>query len=69
MNADSNWWLRSAGNNSNNACNVNNDGWVNNNYNTNNTNIGVRPDSPYGENTQERFLRAVREVKEPYSHP
>lgn len=45
----SNWRLRSAGNNSNNACNVNNNGGVNNNYNTNKTNKGVRPDSPYFE--------------------
>lgn len=39
------WWLRTR-NNNNNAYNVNNDGEINNN-NLNNTNIGVRPDSPY----------------------
>lgn len=39
-----NWWLRSAGNNSNNAANVKTDGSVNTNgYNVNNTNICVRP--------------------------
>ena len=35
------WWLRSPGNNSNNAANVNNDGNVNNNVN--NDNEAVRP--------------------------
>lgn len=39
------WWPRSPGNNSNNATNVNNDGWGNNNgNNVNNDNNGVRPD-------------------------
>jgi len=38
------WWLRSPGNNSNNAANVNNDGSVNNNgNNVNNDNDAVRP--------------------------
>ena len=38
------WWLRSPGNNSNNAANVNNDGSVNNNgNNVNNDNNAVRP--------------------------
>ena len=39
-----NWWLRSPGNNQNNAMNVNNDGSLNNN-NVNNDNNGVRPAS------------------------
>ena len=39
------WWLRSPGNNQNNAANVNNDGSLNNN-NVNNDNICVRPASP-----------------------
>lgn len=60
-----NWWLRSPGNNSNNASNVNNNGNVNNN-NVNNT-LGIRPDSPFGEIAQERFLCSVRKVKELYS--
>lgn len=39
------WWLRSPGNNSNNAANVNNDGYVNRNgNNVNNDNDAVRPD-------------------------
>ena len=39
------WWLRSPGNNSNNAANVNNNGYVNNNgNNVNNNNNGARPD-------------------------
>ncbi|MDR1712956.1 MAG: DUF6273 domain-containing protein, partial [Coriobacteriales bacterium] len=37
------WWLRSPGNNSNNAANVNNDGNVNTNGNNVNNNNGVRP--------------------------
>jgi hypothetical protein len=38
------WWLRSPGNNDNNAANVNNDGNVNDNgNNVNNENGGVRP--------------------------
>jgi len=38
------WWLRSPGNNSNNASNVNNDGEINTNGNNiNNTSGGVRP--------------------------
>ena len=38
------WWLRSPGNNTNNAANVNNDGSVNNNgNNVNNENEVVRP--------------------------
>lgn len=38
------WWLRSPGNNSNNAANVNNDGSVNyNGNNVNNDNNGIRP--------------------------
>ena len=41
------WWLRSPGNNSNNAAYVNNNGWVNvNGNNVNNDNIGVRPLCP-----------------------
>ena len=41
------WWLRSPGNNSNNAANVNNDGSVNNNgNNVNNDNNAVRPALP-----------------------
>ena len=40
------WWLRSPGNNSNNAAEVNNNGWVNKNgNNVNNNNDGVRPAS------------------------
>lgn len=42
------WWLRSPGNNSNNAANVNNNGYVNTNgNNVNNNNNGVRPDLYY----------------------
>lgn len=51
--------LRSAGNNSNNACNVNSDGDLNNNWNVNNTNNGVRPDSPFCEKKRERFPFSV----------
>ena|GEM_PF-5846270 len=41
------WWLRSPGNNTNNAANVNNDGNVNvNGNNVNNDNGGVRPALP-----------------------
>jgi len=39
-----NWWLRSPGNNNNNAAIVNNDGSVNSNGNTVNNNDGIRPD-------------------------
>ena len=40
------WWLRSPGNNSNNAACVRPDGGVNDNgNNVNNDNVGVRPDS------------------------
>lgn len=39
------WWLRSPGNNTNNAANVNSNGYVNNNgNNVNNNNDGVRAD-------------------------
>lgn len=39
------WWLRSPGNNQNNAANVNNDGNVNRNgNNVNNDNDAIRPD-------------------------
>jgi len=42
------WWLRSPGNNSNNAANVNNDGNVNvNGNNVNNDSGGVRPALPH----------------------
>lgn len=42
-----NWWLRSPGDNSNNAANVNNDGSVNSNgNNVDNDNIAVRPAQP-----------------------
>lgn len=37
------WWLRSTGNNSNNAADVNNDGSVNENGNNVNNENGVRP--------------------------
>jgi hypothetical protein len=37
------WWLRSRGNNANNAANVNNDGNVNDNGNNVNNEGGVRP--------------------------
>ena len=40
------WWLRSPGNNDNNAANVNNDGFVNNNGNNVNNKYGVRPALP-----------------------
>ena len=42
------WWLRSPGNNTNNAANVNTDGTlnVNGNNNVNNTSGGVRPALP-----------------------
>ncbi|MBR0172310.1 MAG: hypothetical protein IJQ21_05920 [Lachnospiraceae bacterium] len=40
------WWLRSPGNNDNNAANVNNDGFVNNNGNNVNNDNGVRPALP-----------------------
>lgn len=39
------WWLRSPGNNTNNAANVNNNGYVNNNgNNVNNNNDSVCAD-------------------------
>jgi hypothetical protein len=41
------WWLRSPGNNDNNAANVNNNGNVNYNGNNVNNNEGVRPALPY----------------------
>ena len=42
------WWLRSPGNNSNNAANVNNDGSLNmNGNNVNNNEAGVRPALPH----------------------
>ena len=42
------WWLRSPGNNDNNAAYVNVNGNVNNNgNNVNNNKYGVRPASPY----------------------
>lgn len=42
------WWLRSPGNNDNNAANVNNNGALNHNgNNVNNNNNAVRPASPY----------------------
>ena len=42
------WWLRSPGNNDNNAANVNNNGGVNSNgNNVNNDNNAVRPAWPY----------------------
>jgi hypothetical protein len=42
------WWLRSPGNNSNNAANVNDDGNVNiNGNNVNNDSGGVRPALPH----------------------
>lgn|GEM_PF-6070586 len=44
--AKTDWWLRSPGNNNNNAANVNNDGTVNNNGNNVNNNNGVRPAMP-----------------------
>ena len=41
------WWLRSPGNNSNNAANVNNNGNINQNgNNVNNNKVAVRPASP-----------------------
>ena len=41
------WWLRSPGNNSNNAANVNNNGNINQNgNNVNNNQVAVRPASP-----------------------
>ena len=40
------WWLRSPGNNDNNAANVDGSGWVNDNgNNVNNDNVGIRPAS------------------------
>ena len=59
----SNQRLRSAGNNSNNTCNVNSDGDLNNNWNVNNTNNGVRPDSPFCEKKRERFPLSVQSGK------
>lgn len=41
------WWLRSPGNNDNNAAVVDGDGFVNNNGNNINNEFGVRPASPY----------------------
>lgn len=41
------WWLRSPGNNDNNAAEVNKDGNVNKNGNNVNNNDFVRPASPY----------------------
>lgn len=68
------WWLRSPGNNSNNAANVNSNGAVNENgNNVNNTNIGVRPallplsetacrcNCPYWEKRSRNPSRNIRE--------
>jgi hypothetical protein len=40
------WWLRSPGNNQNNAAEVNSDGSLNTNGNNVNNENGVRPDLP-----------------------
>ena len=70
-----NWWLRTPGNNQNNACNVNNDGNVNNNNNNvSNTNVGVRPDLPPRPqallpDTKQKLVLSAREVKEFCSRP
>lgn len=62
------WWrLRSAGNNSNNACNVNNDGGVNNNNNVNNVNNGVRADFSHGELRVKVCTYGVERRKESHS--
>lgn len=44
-----NWWLRSPGNNQNNAAKVNNNGNVNDNGNNVNNTNGIRPDLPHRE--------------------
>jgi hypothetical protein len=70
-----NWWLRSPGNNPNNAGIVNNDGNVNNNNNNvNNTNIGARPDLPLRPqalmpDTKQKFVLSALKVKEFCSRP
>ena len=66
------WWLRSPGNNTNNAANVNNDGWGNNNgNNVNNDNNAVRPDLHYiciaRNSSRAGRVRAHLHAKEPDS--
>ncbi len=69
------WWLRSPGNNSNNAANVNNDGNVNNNgNNVNNDNNSVRPvvvalTSLYARNLLHGGQVCASEGREPFSLP
>ncbi len=56
------WWLRSPGNNTNNAANVNNNGRVNENgNNVNNDNNSVRPDLHF-------LIMPVREMVDPYPY-
>jgi len=55
------WWLRSPGNNSNNAANVNSDGNVNiNGNNVNNESGGVRPALPICPKPSRKFGGSVR---------
>lgn len=67
------WWLRSPGNNTNNAANVNNNGYVNRNgNNVNNNNDAVVPDLPQVSNLWVRNFFQVKRIrtqraKEPYS--
>ncbi len=65
------WWLRSPGNNQNNAANVNNDGDVNENgNNVNNSNNAVRPALlSYGLKPRCAFTRSVPRAKESDSLP
>ena len=68
MVAWANWWLRSPGNNTNNAANVNNDGNVNNNgNNVNNDDNGVRPALHPSSVVRLQVRRACTGVREPYS--
>ena len=64
-NGNSYWWLRSPGNNDNNAYNVNNNGNVNDNNNVNNDNNAARADLlPKPEINSKRNWSA-QEAKEP----
>ena len=58
------WWLRSPGNNQNNAANVNTDGSVNRNgNNVNNDNNAVRPAFPQMPETQPEAGRSAQGEK------
>jgi len=63
-----NWWLRSPGNNTNNAANVSYGG-VNPDGNTVNNNYAIRPDLPRLPETRMQAHTVRAGAKEPYSRP